>query len=82
MDIVSSYHKDSLYYDLYELARREVYTNSLVPDLMFVVLSYTDLWAIFEAYSIESVLHVVEIPVSVSPFTQGAGCLWETKLKP
>ncbi len=59
MDIVSSYHKNSLYYDLYELARRRVYTNSLVPDLVFVVLSYSDLWAIFEAYSIESVLHYV-----------------------
>jgi hypothetical protein len=59
MDIVSSYHKNSLYYDLYELARRKVYTNSLVPDLLFVVLSYADLWAIFEAYSVESVLHYV-----------------------
>jgi len=59
MDIVSSYHKNSLYYDLHELARRKVYTNSLVPDLLFVVLSYADLWAIFEAYSVESVLHYV-----------------------
>jgi len=59
MDIVSSYHKNSLYYDLYELARRKVYTNSLVPDLLFVVLSYAELWSIFEVYSIESVLHYV-----------------------
>ena len=59
MDIVSSYHKNSFYYDLYELARRKVYTNSLVPDLLFVVLSYADLWAIFEAYSVESILHYV-----------------------
>ena len=59
MDIVSSYHKNSLYYDLYELARRKVYTNSLVPDLLFVVLSYADLWATSEAYSIESVSHYV-----------------------
>jgi len=59
MDIVSSYHKNSLYFDLYELARRKVYTNSLVPDLLFVVLSYADIWAIFEAYSVESVLHYV-----------------------
>jgi len=59
MDVVSSYHKNSLYYDLYELARRKVYTNSLVPDLLFVVLSYADLWAISEAYSVESVLHYV-----------------------
>jgi nanoRNase/pAp phosphatase (c-di-AMP/oligoRNAs hydrolase) len=59
MDIVSSYHRDSLYYDLYELTRRKVYTNSLVPDLLFVVLSYADLWAICEAYSVDSVLHHV-----------------------
>jgi inorganic pyrophosphatase/exopolyphosphatase len=59
MDVVSSYHKDSLYYDLYELARRRVYANVLVPDLIFVHLSYTDLWAVSEAYSVESVLHYV-----------------------
>jgi nanoRNase/pAp phosphatase (c-di-AMP/oligoRNAs hydrolase) len=55
MDIVSSYHKNSLYYDLYELARRKVYTNRLVPDLIFVVLSAADIWTIFEAYSVESI---------------------------
>ncbi len=59
MDVVSCYHRNRLYYDLYELARRKVYVNSLVPDLFFVVLSSVDLWATFEAYSVESILDYV-----------------------
>jgi len=53
MDLVSGYHKDSKYYDLYELVRRKVYTHSLTPDLAFVVISHADLWAIFEAYGLK-----------------------------
>jgi hypothetical protein len=59
MDVVSGYHKDSTYYDLYELVRRRVYAHSLAPDLAFVVLSHADLWAIFENYSLKGVSHHV-----------------------
>ncbi len=59
MDIVSGYHKDSTYYDLYELVRRRIYVHSVVPDLAFVIISYADLWAAFEAYSSKEVVHYV-----------------------
>jgi nanoRNase/pAp phosphatase (c-di-AMP/oligoRNAs hydrolase) len=53
MDVVSGYHKDSTYYDLYELVRRKVYAHNLVPDLAFIVISHADLWATLEAYSLK-----------------------------
>jgi hypothetical protein len=59
MDLVAGYHKDSTYYDLYELVRRKVYVHSLTPDLAFVVISHSDLWPIFEAYSLKGLLHHV-----------------------
>jgi hypothetical protein len=59
MDVVSGYHKDSVYYDLYELVRRRVYVHGLAPDLAFVIISYADLWATSEAYSSKEVVHRV-----------------------
>jgi len=59
MDVVSGYHKDSGYYQLYELVRRKVYAHSLTPDLAFVIISHADLWAIFENYSLKGLSHHV-----------------------
>ncbi len=59
MDVVSGYHKDSTYYDLYELVRRKVYSHSLAPNLAVVVISHADLWAIYEAYGLKGISHYV-----------------------